>query len=107
MSEEPFLDTNIFLRHLLGDDPVQSPRATAYLQATERGALQAHVPDIVILDCLHLRAAVPPAQKPRSNPLFFPCLNCLMLCFLVSAGFEKSLVSMLSKISRLRTLTMW
>jgi len=25
----PFLDSNIFLRHLLADDPDQSPRATA------------------------------------------------------------------------------
>jgi predicted nucleic acid-binding protein len=47
---EPFLDTNIFLRHLLGDDSAQSPRATAYIQAIEQGRGKAHISDIVIFE---------------------------------------------------------
>lgn len=47
---EPFLDTNILLRHLLGDHPHQSPKATAYIQAIEQGLRQAHISDIVIFE---------------------------------------------------------
>ena len=47
-SSEHFLDTNIFLRHLLGDEPVQSPRATAYFRALQEGRRRARISDIVI-----------------------------------------------------------
>ena len=46
----PFLDTNILLRHLLGDEPTQSPKATAYVQAIEQGRCRAHISDIVIFE---------------------------------------------------------
>lgn len=46
----PFLDTNILLRHLLQDEPVQSPRCTAYLQRIERGELQVRTADTVIFE---------------------------------------------------------
>ena len=49
-SEEPFLDTNVFLRHLLGDEPTQSPAASAYFQALELGKTSAHISDIVIFE---------------------------------------------------------
>jgi predicted nucleic acid-binding protein len=44
----PFLDTNVFLRHLLQDEPNQSPRATAYFTRIERGEIQVRTSDIVI-----------------------------------------------------------
>jgi uncharacterized protein len=44
------LDTNIFLRHLLGDVPEQSRRATAYFQAIEQGLRKARISDIVIFE---------------------------------------------------------
>jgi uncharacterized protein len=50
MRSEQFLDTNIFLRHLLGDDPAQSPRATAYFQAIEQGLRKARISDIVVFE---------------------------------------------------------
>jgi predicted nucleic acid-binding protein len=50
MSEEQFLDTNIFLRHLLGDDPTQSPRATAYFRAIDQGLRRARISDIVVFE---------------------------------------------------------
>jgi uncharacterized protein len=50
MRSEQFLDTNIFLRHLLGDDPAQSPRATAYFQAIEQGLRTARISDIVVFE---------------------------------------------------------
>ncbi len=47
---EPFLDTNIFLRHMLGDEPDQSPKATAYIQAIEHGRARARISDIVVFE---------------------------------------------------------
>jgi|SRR5215204_3978569 len=47
---ESFLDTNIFLRHLLGDDPAQSPRATAYVRAIDQGRSRARISDIVVFE---------------------------------------------------------
>ena len=47
---ELFLDTNVFLRHLLGDDPVQSPKATAYFRALEQGRVRACISDIVVFE---------------------------------------------------------
>jgi predicted nucleic acid-binding protein len=47
---ESFLDTNILLRHLLGDEPTQSPKATAYVQAIEQGQSRARISDIVIFE---------------------------------------------------------
>lgn len=40
----------IFLRHLLGDDPQQSPRASAYFQAIDQGLRTARISDIVIFE---------------------------------------------------------
>jgi predicted nucleic acid-binding protein len=47
---EPFLDTNVFLRHLLGDEPAQSPRASAYFRAIDQGRSRARISDIVIFE---------------------------------------------------------
>jgi uncharacterized protein len=51
---EPFLDTNVFVRHLLADHPDQSPRATAFLQRIENGELRARISDIVIFETVFL-----------------------------------------------------
>jgi predicted nucleic acid-binding protein len=48
----PFLDTNILLRHLLGDHPDQSPRATAWLRDLETAEETAHTADTVIFDAV-------------------------------------------------------
>ena len=49
---ETFLDTNILLRHVLGDHPDHSPRATAFLQRVENGEIQAHIADTVVFECV-------------------------------------------------------
>lgn len=46
----PFLDTNIILRHVLADDPEQSPRATALLSKIEQGELQVQTADTVVFE---------------------------------------------------------
>jgi predicted nucleic acid-binding protein len=72
---EPFLDTNIFIRHLLADHPEHSPRATAYLQRIEQGELRARITDIVIFEIVFLlertyrqpKAAIVAAVQPLIN----------------------------------------
>jgi predicted nucleic acid-binding protein len=46
----PFLDTNILLRHLAGDHPQLSPKATALLGRVERGDLTVRISDLVIFE---------------------------------------------------------
>src|SRR5690348_15818030 len=46
----PFLDTNIFLRHLRQDHPDHSPRATACFKRIEIGALEAATTHTVIFE---------------------------------------------------------
>ena len=50
MIDLPFLDTNVVLRHLLGDDPDHSPRATAYLGRVERGEVRVRTADTVVFE---------------------------------------------------------
>ena len=50
MMSSSFLDTNPFLRHLRQDDPVRSPRATAFFERIERGEIQVRISDLVILE---------------------------------------------------------
>jgi predicted nucleic acid-binding protein len=44
------LDTNIFLRHLVADHPVQSPQATAYFARIEQGEVRVRTTEIVVFE---------------------------------------------------------
>src|SRR5205085_3728742 len=46
----PFLDTNIFLRHLRQDNAFLSPKATAIFTRIEQGQLQVRTADTVIFE---------------------------------------------------------
>ncbi len=48
----PFIDTNIFLRHLLQDHPEHSQRSTRFLQRIEDGELKGHTADTVIFEAV-------------------------------------------------------
>jgi predicted nucleic acid-binding protein len=48
----PFIDTNILLRHLRGDHPEHSPKATALLGRIERGELEAQLSDMVVFEAV-------------------------------------------------------
>ena len=51
MAEEPpFLDTNVLLRHLLGDVPEQSTRAAAHMARVEAGELTVRTAETVIME---------------------------------------------------------
>jgi predicted nucleic acid-binding protein len=51
-----FLDTNILLRHLLNDDPIQSPAALTLIQAIEQGRVNAWTSDLVIAEVVFILA---------------------------------------------------
>lgn len=46
----PFLDTNILLRHLRGDHPRLSPKATSIISRIEQAKLQVRTSEIVIFE---------------------------------------------------------
>ena len=47
-----FLDTNIILRHLLNDHPVQSPASTSLIEAIERGQTTVWTTDLAIAEAV-------------------------------------------------------
>lgn len=50
MSDLPFLDTNILLRHLRQDHPDHAPRATAWLARIEQGEFKVRTADTVVFE---------------------------------------------------------
>ena len=51
-----FLDTNILLRHLMNDDPVQSPASLALIEAIEQRRVTAWTSDLVIAEVVFVLA---------------------------------------------------
>ena len=45
-----FLDSNVILRHLLADHPIQSPKATNFLSKIENGEISVHISDTVVFE---------------------------------------------------------
>lgn len=69
-----FLDTNVFVRHLLNDDPIQSPRCLALFQAIEHGHIIAWTTDLVIAEVVWVLQGQryrlsPPDIRERLLPL--------------------------------------
>jgi predicted nucleic-acid-binding protein len=56
-----FVDTDVLVRHLAGDHPVQSPRATAYLAQAETLVLT----DVVVAELVHVLESVYRAPRER------------------------------------------
>jgi predicted nucleic acid-binding protein len=44
------VDTNVLLRHLLGDDEDQSPRASAFWRRVEQGEIPARLSDLALFE---------------------------------------------------------
>lgn len=45
-----FLDTNVILRHVLSDNPDQSPRATEYFREIAKGDRSVQISDLVVFE---------------------------------------------------------
>jgi uncharacterized protein len=48
----PLLDTNVLLRHLLQDDPHQSPASTALIRRIESGDLVVEITDLIVMETI-------------------------------------------------------
>jgi predicted nucleic acid-binding protein len=70
-----FLDTNIFLRHLLADHPQQSPAATAYLARIEHGEVQARTADTVIFEAVFTLEKFYRQPKSRIRDALLPLIE--------------------------------
>src|SRR4051794_5117347 len=53
----PFLDTNIIVSLLTGDNPEQQHQAEQILKQVEAGSLTLTAPDTVIADCVYVLSA--------------------------------------------------
>ena len=63
MTNAPFIDTNILLRHFTGDDADLSSRASAYLARIEAGEVKVHVPEFVLFETIFILHRT--YKKPR------------------------------------------
>ncbi|MBI4758360.1 MAG: PIN domain-containing protein [Chloroflexi bacterium] len=70
-----FLDSNIILRHLLGDHPEQSPRCTAYLERVERGEIQLRTADTVIFEVVFTLQRQYHQPKARIREAILPLIE--------------------------------
>jgi predicted nucleic acid-binding protein len=70
-----FLDTNIFLRHLLQDDPDHSPRASAFLKRIEAGEGKVRTSDTVIFETVFTLQKVYRRPKAAIRDSFLPLLE--------------------------------
>jgi uncharacterized protein len=70
-----FLDTNIFLRHLLQDDPDHSPRASAFLKRIEAGEVKVRTSDTVIFETVFTLQKVYRRPKAAIRDTLLPLLE--------------------------------
>ena len=72
---EIFLDTNVFLRHLLQDHQDHSPRATAFFARVERGEVQARITDTVIFETVFTLEQTYKQGKRRIRDSLLPLIE--------------------------------
>lgn len=53
----PFVDTDVIIRFLTGDDPEKQAAATALFEQVEKGSLTIATPDTVIADAVYILAS--------------------------------------------------
>lgn len=75
MAALPFLETNVFLRHLRQDHPDHSPRATAYLARIERGEIRARIAQTVIFETVFTLQRFYRQPKPAIRDAFLPLIE--------------------------------
>jgi predicted nucleic acid-binding protein len=71
----PFLDTNIFLRHLIGEPEDQAQRATAYFEGLERGEAKALTTHAVMFEIVFTLERFYKKNKTEVRDLTLPFLE--------------------------------
>ena len=75
MATLPFLDTNIFVRHLTKDHPDHSPRATEYLRRVEVDEIEVRTADTVIFETVFTLQSVYHQSRPAIRDAFLPLIE--------------------------------
>jgi uncharacterized protein len=75
MSSLPFVETNIFLRHLRQDHADFSPRATALLRRSEDGSLKVRTADTVIFETVFTLERFYKQSKAAIRDTFLPLIE--------------------------------
>lgn len=71
----PFIDTNIFIRHIMADDPVQSPACLALFQSIERGELTVWTSHLVIAEIVFVLSRVYRLERPAVRDVILPLIS--------------------------------
>jgi len=71
----PFIDTNIFIRHLMADDPVQSPACLALFQAIEREELTVWTSHLVVAEIVFVLSRVYRLERADIRDIVLPLLS--------------------------------
>jgi predicted nucleic acid-binding protein len=79
---DPFVDTDVIIRLLTGDDPDKEAEAAALFQAVEAGQVSLLAPDTVIADAVYVLSSPRLYNLPRRQ------IQALLMPLLRLPGFE-------------------
>jgi predicted nucleic acid-binding protein len=79
---DPFVDTDIVIRLLTGDDPVKQAQAASLFRVVEQGERSLAAPDTVIADAVHVLASPRLYHLPRGE------VGALLVLLLRLPGFK-------------------
>lgn len=63
----PFVDTNIFIRYLTKDNPIQSQKAYEFMKTLESGPQKAETSEAVIVEIVHVLSSKILYNLPRTE----------------------------------------
>ena len=72
---QPLIDTNIFLRHLIGEPEEQAQKATAYLEKIEQGELKVITTTAVMFEVVFTLERYYKRSKTEIRDLILPLLE--------------------------------
>lgn len=70
----PFIDTNVFIRHVVADDPVQSPACLALFQSIERGELTVWTSHLVVAEIVFVLGRVYQLKRSAIRDVVLPLI---------------------------------
>lgn len=75
MAALPFLDTNIFVRHLAADEPDHSPRASAYFARIQRGDVTVRTVNTVVFETVYVAERFYRLQRQHISDVLVPLID--------------------------------
>lgn len=71
----PFLDANVLLRHLLQDDPEQSPKATAFLDRVEQDDVRVRMSVTAVFEVVYALQGLYDLPKATVREVLLPLIE--------------------------------